>query len=413
MALEEPNYTIKKTCQRHAPYPAGLCSACQPGPITLNRQPFRMVDHLEFERHGLIEDFLASGWRADGKQRFAWMLGRYAPYEEIVPLGIKAVVAALYEPPQESHIDGFRLLSDKYYAAVEASARLLGLQVVGMLYTADLHDDGTGKGSVSFNRSRDTFFMSSAECVFMAQQQLAHPYYWQGRRFGSRFVTATLSGDEMGNIKISSYQVSISCEAMVRAGFIAASTDPSLMLVDAPGNNMPFVPEIFYKERRENGVELQHRAEPTFPVDYLLVVLSHGFPLNEDPFFAAENKFPALDKGPTDRSLRNYLVPLPQERMALATLLSNFNLFAYLYESKRQLAAPLAQAILAKNLDPLECSIFWKEFIDELTLPNGLNVITINSADEEHVSWTCEHCTYCNTKANSDNCEICGLPRHW
>ena len=51
-----------------------------------------------FENSELVERFL-NYWRITGHQRIGFLYGRYETHPDI-PLGIRAVVAAIYEPPQ-------------------------------------------------------------------------------------------------------------------------------------------------------------------------------------------------------------------------------------------------------------------------------------------------------------------------
>lgn len=94
----------------------GVCTKCQPNPVTLMRQvtilqsscenrhfrlalqPYRHVDNIMFENGNMVNRFL-NYWRSSGHQRIGFLYGRYEVYDG-VPLGVRAVVAAIYEPPQ-------------------------------------------------------------------------------------------------------------------------------------------------------------------------------------------------------------------------------------------------------------------------------------------------------------------------
>jgi len=88
-----------------------------------------MVDHLEFADQSIVNDFIQY-WRVSGQQRMGYMYGKYEPYLD-VPLGIKAVVEAIYEPPQQDENDGVELtLPWQAEQEIDHVAALCGLQKV-------------------------------------------------------------------------------------------------------------------------------------------------------------------------------------------------------------------------------------------------------------------------------------------
>lgn len=102
-----------------------------------------------------------------------------------------------------------------------------------------------------------------------------------------------------GEIDISSYQVSTEAEALVTADMISGSTFPSMAYINDTTDER-YVPEIFYMKSNEYGITVKENAKPAFPVDYLLVTLTHGFPNTDtetnSKFVSSTSFHGAIDK---------------------------------------------------------------------------------------------------------------------
>ncbi|SCU94702.1 LANO_0E07756g1_1 [Lachancea nothofagi CBS 11611] len=341
--LSQPDFRINKNCSGgHEPWPRGICSKCQPSAITLKQQDFRMVDHVEFQKSELINSFIDS-WRNTGTQRFGYIYGNYAAYDA-TPLGIIAKAEAIYEPPQHDEQDGLTMdveMVRKEMQNVDELAKQMGLIRIGMIFT-DLTDAGNGDGSVFCKRHKDSFFLSSLEVIMAADHQLKHPnvsrFSEQGV-FSSKFVTCVVSGNVKGEIDISTYQVSTDAEALVQADMITASTHPSMSYINET-NKDRYVPELFYMRTNEYGLLVKENAKPAFPVDYLLVSLTHGFPTEEAPsrpMFASATGFPWTNRQILGQSqdymqLKKYLFEAATsgDFELLQKKLSNFHLLLYI-----------------------------------------------------------------------------------
>ncbi|CAM9013418.1 unnamed protein product [Wickerhamomyces anomalus] len=294
--LSESNFAINKQCiGGHEPWPKGICSKCQPSAITLQQQEFRMVDHVEFANFEIVNAFIES-WRRTGTQRIGFLYGTYQKYDK-VPLGIKAVVEAIYEPAQHDENDGLTLgLPWEEESRIDKIAKQCGLYKVGVIFS-DLTDAGNGDGSVVCKRHKDSYFLSSLEVILAAKLQSKYPNlskFSDSGKFSSKFVTCVVSGNLQGEIDIASYQVSEGAEGLVKADILTGSTQPSFAYINET-NEERYVPDIFYNKINEYKLAVKVNAKPAFPVEYLLVTLTHGFPQEPSPVFKS-NSFPVENR---------------------------------------------------------------------------------------------------------------------
>ncbi|ORX67614.1 NPL4-domain-containing protein [Linderina pennispora] len=403
---KDPDFGVKADCKSgHAPWPEGICTKCQPSAITLMRQRFRMVDHVEFAHQELVERLLAF-WRATRCQRFGYLFGHYERYTE-VPLGVKAVVEAAWD------VDGIKLPleSEEHTQEMERAAEAAtacGLQIVGMVFTDLEPADEAGK--VLFRRHGNSYFLTSLDRCRWAR----------GGHFGSKFVTVCISGNQDQDVEMTAWQVSSQAMAMQKADLVVPSSVPSKLCV-LEATKTRYVPDIFYKYTNEYNLPVTANAKPAFPIEYLLVNLTYGFPKQPMAKFRRPEPFPIenrehMHEVQTPAPLRSRIQEAVADPAKIAAVLSDFHLLVYLVSldifSKDELKT------LGRNCNRprhLQMASGWQtlSMMLEAAEAAGPAPSTSASAPPPATSggtWACRHCTFENTSAN-DSCEMCALPR--
>lgn len=186
---------------------------------------------------------------------------------------MRAIVEAVYEPPQKGGFEDSKELPDKDANLVNAVAKALGFMKVGWIFTSKDAD----------------IFLSSSDVMRIARLQeansIAHP---SGTKI-SKFVTVKAKVVSMkGETGVDACMVSDQCQALVRDDvFSGVKDNESLLVKKSKGNDV--VPSVIYGKAGE---------VTEAPIDYFIVNLSNGAPKDHEGYnilkyfeFPRENRF--------------------------------------------------------------------------------------------------------------------------
>ena len=317
-----------------------------------------------------------------------------------------------------------------------------------MVYT-DLTDDGTGKGKVVCKRHADSFFVSSAEAVFMAHQQNQHPNLTPFApklddaetgpmgTFGSKFVSVIVSGDQKKDVHLATYQVSNNCMGMVRDDIINPTMDPTQVRV-IESTKEKYVPEVFYRYRNKYGVNVQEAAKPCFPVEYLLVSLTEGFPQVPTSTFTSKSMFVIENRGGLGEAQSMAALKKHLDTPDLVHALNDFHALLFLKKSGVFDAEAFKELVrilhgvqeseatsqrvdydaVKKQILDLAAFQTLQLLLQDVSISSTLGGAGASAAGGSMGSggaapkpdWACRHCTFQNVGSRAD-CEMCGLPR--
>ena len=211
----------------------------------------------------------------------------------------KALVEAIYEPPQEvdsEAAEGFILLEDPLEETVEQVAQMCGLQKVGWVFGHPPREDG--------------YVLSSAEVIMAAELQLEAA----GGVEETPFVTVKVTRGDDGNVSVEAFQVSQQCMEMV--------AEEALEIGDKPG----------YCAVNETFSAIQEGKESkTVDNNFFLTVV----PIIQHTSDMFVSQFPRMNRDldertPSHDELKKQLSKSGTAGWTFVDLLSDFNLLIYL-----------------------------------------------------------------------------------
>jgi nuclear protein localization family protein 4 len=211
----------------------------------------------------------------------------------------KAIVEAIYEPPQIANPDvaeGFEMLEDPMEDTVEEIAQMCGLEKVGWIFGHPPREDG--------------FVLSSSEVIMAAEMQLEAA----GGVEDTPYVTVKVTTGEDGNVSVEAFQVSKQCMAMAAEEALEIGPDPGFCNIN------------------ETFTAIQEGKESkTVNNNFFLTVV----PIVQHNSQVFVSQFPKAnrdldDRTPSHDELKRQLSKSGTAGWSFIDLLSDFNLLIYL-----------------------------------------------------------------------------------
>ena len=302
-------YKKKKNCNNHPP--EHICNECMPPNVILNRQVYRHVDYVSFMNKEEIELFLQP-WIKEffQKQRMAYLFGYYAK-DPNYPDGVRAVVEALYEPPQIGDIESVEPNPDKDIERIDRIAQGLTLECIGWIFTT-LKEKSVALSSYDIRKA----------ARYQQEYLINHP---SGCKI-SRFITCVVKPNDVGDCEIEVYMVSDMCQALERDNiFDDTLKDKKTIQVRKPKKG-EILPTIYMEGKPTNK----------FDPDFFIVNIAHGIPQNKkDQNILKTYDFPVAARVPkgivTYSMVKNYFKTHLKDKPNIKCA----NLFFLLYLSKK------------------------------------------------------------------------------
>eukprot|EP00656_Telonema_subtile_P019492 TRINITY_DN2072_c0_g1_i2.p1 TRINITY_DN2072_c0_g1~~TRINITY_DN2072_c0_g1_i2.p1 ORF type:complete len:575 (+),score=152.59 TRINITY_DN2072_c0_g1_i2:82-1806(+) len=293
-----------------------------PKSVILTGQKHRHLDNLQMADNGGLRNFITA-WQNAGmaEQCMAFLYGEYQSYDAFEH-GAKAVVHALYEPPQQGQVESFTILPDPTNEHAERVARMLGLCRVGWALTA---------GGRTKTDSPEPFKrLSASELAAAAHFQEKTQLRNNGRLTPiSRFVSLLVQPDSdstapgmAASVEPLAFQATDQAVALHRDKILERPHKLDFCSVRKPVNSDDFVAPVIYQ-----GVDV-HEVDVDFLQLDITVTVSDG---SGSGCLFARNTFPTrlfLKREASINELKNEF--RRYSHLAAHEMLSDFNLLVFL-----------------------------------------------------------------------------------
>jgi nuclear protein localization family protein 4 len=167
------------------------------------------------------------------KQRMGFLFGYYAS-DPNYPDGVRAVVEAIYEPPQLGDTHSVEPLQDPDRNLIDRVAAALSLECIGWIFT-------------SINTEKEVCLTSHdvrKAARYQEQYQIAHESDYKV----SKFITVVIKPRENNEAEIECYMVSDLCQSLERDGVFGESDSKKEMKVRTPKKN-EIMPSVYMESK--------------------------------------------------------------------------------------------------------------------------------------------------------------------
>lgn len=341
------------------------CMKCLEKAITLMPQIHRHTDYVEFDTSFYVTNFI-NEWRTTQKQQLGVLLGK----RKEVDGKQRAVVSAIWTPPQSKYPDGIHLDKIEEFP-------FKGLDVLGIIYTDLFHKNNT---QYSY-KIENGIILSAFELEF---------YYKIAKELNSMYnlnmnelVFVCTSADAEKQIGLSVYMPTSQFYAVMGAELLGLSTEPTSFVNESKR-------EILYMYRNEYNLDVSTKADPYVPIEYFFVTCEAGY--------SKTSLFPNTE-------VEQHLTTVKKLASYFDGDYHDFHKYKNLYvllclNNSFKGTQKIFDAILSNNQDAFEAVLNSDEFLKMI----------MQLEKHKQVKWTCNACTFLNDGLLTQ-CEMCGTPK--